>query len=540
MPRLLARYGPVPRPDAVQIHLAPRFTKLPAETGRPGGRALAWAGIAFWLALAAYVADVAMHPLLLSFRFFDLNIYNHAGLLVRHAPAALYTWHFMPGVQYLYTPFAALAFAVGSLLPWAVLKWLMAAVSFAAVLLTVWVTFSQLGLRGRRRQAAVLGVGAVAMWMEPVLVSLQQGQIELVLMALIAWDLCQPDSRRWKGAAVGVAAGIKLVPLIFVLYLALAGKLRQAAVAAAAFAGSALLGFAALPGESVKWWLTGYFLHAGDFPTLSLGSRRNQSLLAMVTRTPAGPTSATALWLGAAVVAGCLGLAAAAQLDRSGRPTAGWLTCAVTGVLVSPISWDDHWVWIVPMLVLLTDAAVCARRAARLAAGRSPRRRRRCSRPGRFTSPDSAPSSRTAWWCSAPARIPWPRSSTCTASSWSAGTSSCWPAWGCSRSCWPGPRLPGGAGACRAGFLFRPLVNRRRPGCNREAMDDTDLIAAMAVGDDAALRELFSRHAPWLAARLPPGRSGRRLAVGDRPAAGGAVPAPPRPGRADPARRHPG
>jgi alpha-1,2-mannosyltransferase len=367
VPRLLARYGPVPRPDAVQIHLAPRFTKLSAETGRPGRRALAWAGIAFWLALAAYVADVVMHPLLLSFRFFDLNIYNHAGLLVRHAPAALYTWHFRPGVQYLYTPFAALAFAVGSLLPWAVLKWLMAAVSFAAVLLTVWVTFSQLGLRGRRRQAAVLGVGAVAMWMEPVLVSLQQGQIELVLMALIAWDLCQPDSRRWKGAAVGVAAGIKLVPLIFVLYLALAGKLRQAAVAAAAFAGSALLGFAVLPGESVKWWLTGYFLHAGDFPPLSLGSRRNQSLLAMVTRTPAGPTSATALWLGAAVAVGCLGLAAAAQLDRSGRPTAGWLTCAVTGVLVSPISWDDHWVWVVPMLVLLTDAAVCARRAARLA-----------------------------------------------------------------------------------------------------------------------------------------------------------------------------
>ena len=89
-------------------------------------------------------------------------------------------------MQYLYTPFAALGFAVGSLLPW------------------------------------------------PVLVSLQQGQIELVLMALIAWDLCQPDRRRWKGAGVGVAAEIKLVPMIFILYLVLAGKLRQAAVAAAA------------------------------------------------------------------------------------------------------------------------------------------------------------------------------------------------------------------------------------------------------------------------------------------------------------------
>jgi len=33
-------------------------------------------------------------------------------------------------------------------------------------------------------------------------------------------------------------------------------------------------------------------------------------------------------------------------------------------------------------------------------------------------------------------------------------------------------------------------------------MDDDKLITAMAAGDDSALRELFERHAPWLAARL--------------------------------------
>ena len=33
-------------------------------------------------------------------------------------------------------------------------------------------------------------------------------------------------------------------------------------------------------------------------------------------------------------------------------------------------------------------------------------------------------------------------------------------------------------------------------------MDDDALIAALAHGDDTALRELFTRHAPWLAARL--------------------------------------
>ena len=33
-------------------------------------------------------------------------------------------------------------------------------------------------------------------------------------------------------------------------------------------------------------------------------------------------------------------------------------------------------------------------------------------------------------------------------------------------------------------------------------MDDDELIAAVARGDDVALRELFRRHAPWLAGRL--------------------------------------
>src|SRR6266851_5131134 len=46
-------------------------------------------------------------------------------------------------------------------------------------------------------------------------------------------------------------------------------------------------------------------------------------------------------------------------------------------------------------------------------------------------------------------------------------------------------------------------------------MDNDELIAAVAGGNDAALRELFSRHAPWLAARLRavlPAADGRRPA----------------------------
>ena len=110
----------------------------------------------------------------------------------------------------------------------------------------------------------------------------------------------------------------------------------------------------------------------------------------------------------------------------------------------------------------------------------------------------------------------------------------------------------------------RTCVNQPRPDCNRSAMDDDGLVARVAAGDDTALRELFSRHAPWLAARLravlprrrgrgrpagdvprglarrawlPAVRRGRGLAVGHRPQAGCAAAAPPRPGRGRAARR---
>jgi hypothetical protein len=39
------------------------------------------------------------------------------------------------------------------------------------------------------------------------------------------------------------------------------------------------------------------------------------------------------------------GLAAAASLHRAGRPVEGWVTCALTALLISPVSWDHHWVW---------------------------------------------------------------------------------------------------------------------------------------------------------------------------------------------------
>jgi alpha-1,2-mannosyltransferase len=338
-----------------------------AGSAEPSSRRRAWAlpvaAAVCVLALGVYLAGVvAEHPGQM-LNWYDLKVYKDAGLIARSAPRRLYTWQLHPGIKFTYTPFFAAVFAVCSLLPWAVLRWLMTVTSLAALAVTLWLTLGALGWRGRQRVTLLAGIAAVSLWTEPVQRALHLGQVEPLLMLLIVWDMCQPDRRWWKGAGVGVAAGIKLVPLIFIPYLVLAGKLRQAAAVTAAFLGTMVIGFAFQPHVSEKYWLTGYFLHAdnvGDPQSLL-----NQSLLGLVARAIESVRHATPIWLGLSVLIGLLGLCAAAALDRAGRTVAGWLTCALTGLLVSPISWDQHWVWVVPAMALLADTALRARGAAR-------------------------------------------------------------------------------------------------------------------------------------------------------------------------------
>jgi alpha-1,2-mannosyltransferase len=230
---------------------------------------------------------------------------------------------------------------------------------------TLWLTVGALGWRGRPRVTLLAGVAAVSLWTEPVQRALHLGQVELLLMALIVWDMGQPDHRWWKGCGVGVAAGIKLVPLIFIPYLVLAGKLRQAVAVTVAFLGTIAIGFVFLPHTSAKYWLTGYFLHPGNVGAVP--SLLNQSLLGLVARAIGSVRHATPVWLAAAVLIGALGLAAAAVLDRAGHAVAGWLTCALIGLLCSPISWDQHWVWVAPATALLAATALHASGAARWA-----------------------------------------------------------------------------------------------------------------------------------------------------------------------------
>jgi len=348
-----------------------------AATGpRPGPRWLLPAG-ALLLAcvLAVYVADLVSHLSYLT-AMRDLVVYRNGGLIVRHVSppyahraSPLYDWTGQHGVQFTYPPFAAVVFAVASVLSWTAMRWAMTLASLAALGLSLWLVFGSLGYRDRpaMRLGATLGVSALALATEPVQQTLGLGQVNLLLMLLIVADLLTEDGTRWwHGAGIGIAAGVKLTPLIFIPYLLLTRRFRQAATATAVFAGTVALGYAILPRDSGTYWADGLFLRANRI--VFLGTRGNQSLRGTLTRLAGSVSSGTLPWVAAAVMVVIAGLIAAAVLYRAGQPVPAMLACALTGLLVSPLSWDHHWVWVAPGIALLAHLGAAASRSLARAA----------------------------------------------------------------------------------------------------------------------------------------------------------------------------
>ncbi len=354
-------------------------TEATAATGprAKGPRWLLPAGALLLAAvLAAYLADLVTHLSYMA-AMRDLVVYRDGGLIVRHSSPAydphhgspLYDWTGQNGVQFTYPPFAAVIFAVASVLSWTAMRWAMTLASLAALGLSLWLVFGALGYRDRPaiRLGATLGVSALALATEPVQQTLALGQVNLLLMLLVVADLLAGGAltpggrtRWWHGLGIGIAAGVKLTPLIFIPYLLLIRRYRQAATAAGVFAATVALGYAILPHDSGTYWAHGLFLKANRI--VFLGTRGNQSLRGVLTRLAGSVSAGTVPWIAAAVLVAVAGLVAAALLYRARQPVPAMLACALTGLLVSPLSWDHHWVWVAPGIALLAHLGATATR----------------------------------------------------------------------------------------------------------------------------------------------------------------------------------
>src|SRR6476660_9524227 len=289
----------------------------------------------FLLAAAGYALLVHASPQYYWTQI-DAAVYRDGGIAVRNQPAMLYALKLGSAkLPFIYTPFAALLFAAGSGASFA--TWQVGLAVLTIGLLPV-VAYLSLGLAGRpvglARAAAAFALAAVGLWLEPVAMTLFFGQITLVLLALVVADLALPDRIKGKGIGIGLSAGIKLTPLIFIPYLLFTRRVRAAAVSALTFAVTVGLGFALLPHASAVYW-GGQFARPSKHFHLN-----NQSLNGVILRlTHAGP-DAHAYWLVAAIVVGIAGLATSILASRRGHELLGLVACAATGLLVSPITWS--------------------------------------------------------------------------------------------------------------------------------------------------------------------------------------------------------
>jgi alpha-1,2-mannosyltransferase len=356
--------------------------ETPADATSPRSRRLLIAGItAFAAVVAGWVifdhltgADGGTHAV-------DLTVYRDGGLIVRHvlpyydphSSTPLYSWggYSALALKFTYPPFAAVAFAPLSLMPPGPLLGFSIIVNMLALPVALWFTFGGLAGRDQRlrdwrfRLAATLIAAAVTFWLQPEIRTIYLGQVNLVLMAAIMWDLCQPDEGRWwKGFVTGIAAGIKLTPLIFVPYLLVTRKFREAAVTVAGFLCTVAVGFIVLPGDSSQWWLHGLIIKDGT-RTGFIGWAGNQSVRALITRLAGSVNAGQGPWLAACVVAFVIGIGAAYLFDRGGHRVVAILVTALTGLLISPISWDHHWVWVALGVAVAGHYAITGRDSAR-------------------------------------------------------------------------------------------------------------------------------------------------------------------------------
>ncbi|WBB73444.1 glycosyltransferase 87 family protein [Micromonospora sp. WMMD1128] len=287
----------------------------------------------------------------------DLKVYLASGEAVRHGTSlydvAIQSPLYGP-MPYLYPPLTAILFFVPlSLLPIGAASLVWNTLSLIALGAVAWLSLGIAGVRTPRTRAALtLVVLVLATWLLPVRIQLIAGQINMFLLLLVLLDF-RGHTGRWRGLGIGIAAGLKVTPLIFIAYLVVTRQWRAAATATAAFLGTVVLGFVLLPADAARYW-GGLVLHSSRAG--GVWDTPNQSLSGALAR-GVSSTQFAHWWLVVLAIVAVLGLAVARYAHQHGSDFLGFSAAAVTGLLVSPVSWEHHWVYVIPLLVWLAVRA---------------------------------------------------------------------------------------------------------------------------------------------------------------------------------------
>jgi alpha-1,2-mannosyltransferase len=210
----------------------------------------------------------------------------------------------------------------------------------------------------RRLWLAVLIAAAATIWLEPIASNFAFGQINVVLMTLVIAD-CIPRRTPWpRGLLMGLGIALKLTPAVFLLYFLLRRDGRAALTALASFAGATLLGFVLAWSDSWEYW-THTVHHTDRIGEAALNT--DQNIAGALARLGLDEHERFPLWVAACLLVLVATVWAMRRVLRAGEPTLAVICVALFGLVVSPVSWSHHWVWMLPA-VLVTGILAWRRR----------------------------------------------------------------------------------------------------------------------------------------------------------------------------------
>jgi len=301
--------------------------------------------------------------------FVDLHVYV-GGASALDEPGTLYSYVYADQtpdfpLPFTYPPFAALLFYPLSLLPFALVALCWQLGTIAALYGVVRCSQRLLGVGDGSSRIAMLWT-AIAIWTEPLRSTFDYGQINVILVLAMLWAVY---STRWwlSGLLVGLAAGVKLTPAITVLYFVGVRRWGTALFTAVVFAGTVGLSLVVI-GAQARYYFTDLL---GDASRVGpIGTSFNQSWRGGLSRVLGhdagyGPLVLIAITATAALAAlawHALGTDTGAPRDRLGS----LLVVQLFGLLISPISWTHHWIWLVPLMIWLLNGPWRSRPGARV------------------------------------------------------------------------------------------------------------------------------------------------------------------------------
>ncbi|MFI7546553.1 glycosyltransferase 87 family protein [Actinoplanes sp. NPDC049599] len=288
--------------------------------------------------------------------FFDSRVYSGAVRFWFRGDGMVYDW-LQPGTPYgfTYPPFAGIVMVPMAYLPfWLILVIAGAATVATTALVTWWLAGPLIRRAGTTPWVAGAVAVALALCFEPVRETFGFGQVNTLLLALVAGDVLfgVARGRRWGGIGIGLATAVKLTPGVFILYLLVTGRWRAAGTAIAAATAATLVAAGLFPDESREFWTAALWdtNRVGNLEYVS-----NQSLRGMLARLPLDTVEAK-VWL--ACVLATLALwawrvRAAAKVDDY---LGGLALTGLLGCLISPVTWVHHCVWLLPAIIRCVDS----------------------------------------------------------------------------------------------------------------------------------------------------------------------------------------